>query len=315
MAKNKHLKRNKRQKNINTPQKIQSSNSIKESVVNGKKLANEPVEQVISKKSMESVDTKTLNIEIPKSSFLTDNDAIELKKMKDKFELRRKRADTWQKKMPLHCKVDELGQPVLDESGHPELIEPPGFLTDPSKKDERVEMAQKLRTLLKSRFGLSYIADAFLYNEYSAIDDVLFDRENFYNLAKDYYPSFTMDFKAKVGAEQSKIYSAEEKKISAVIDFFESGDYIGSKNSQAFQDAVSSIVDTAKFNSACRIEAEFLSDEFYILIEKLKERIELDLLITRAVELQNEVNRRKEACQTIEELMAGRKKSPNDLDR
>lgn len=230
------------------------------------------------------------------NAHITSRQIIEIdriKKAKSDFEYRKNSNASWQSKMPVH-----------------EVLAIPAFLTSESEKAARLEVVQKLRDMLKQRFLLSEMADVLLYNDYESLDKILSERAELCKVVTSVYPTFVFGFKKKAGSDVSKEYASEEKRMKAIIDFLEAGNFISSKNKNAFQDTVSSIVDTPKFNAACRIETEFLISELDTFVEeaeKSERRSELSALISRASAIQYELSAKKEAYETIEELVNSKK--------
>lgn len=227
-----------------------------------------------------------------------DGDLSELRKIFEK----NRRNKNWQKKMPKH-----------------EEFEVPEFLTNSSLKDERSKIAEKLQELFKTKFSLSDIADILLYNDYDSLDDILKNKKEFLNAIKEQYPTFAFQFKKKVGADNSRLYSAQEKRIKALIDFLAEGSFTKTGSVHAFQDAVSSVVDMPAFNTACQLESEFIDNEIQLFIENLEEKEdkshELYELRDKAMAIRYELQYRTDAFKTISELINGKSKEEPDIGR
>lgn len=218
----------------------------------------------------------------------------DLKSSKECFEKAKKSNREWLSQMPEHIE-----------------FETPDFLRDKSLKEERIAIVEKLKELLKSKFSLATISDILLYNDYENLDEVIEDKKDFSERALTIYSDFGYKFKKKVGPEDSRVYSAEEAKLKAVLEFIEKGDFLRQEDPHILQDAISSIVDTASFSNACRIETEFLDSEISVLLNKISEleaRNELEDLMLEADGRKKELRFKLQAYQTIEELINSKSK-------
>jgi len=218
-----------------------------------------------------------------------------LEERKNYFLNKKSNNDEWLRQMPKH-----------------ESYSVPAFLISNGQKQKRVEVIGKLKSLLKNKFSLSIIADILLYNDYENLDKIVNDRKNLFCKAREINPRFAMSLKRAKGQQNSSLYSEQLKEMEALLDCIEKGEYIKKSQSEyELQDTIAMIVDTPRFNTACRLESEFIDNEIDILLEiisKKEDREKLEELVQTFIEKQNELNKKIEAYKKIESIINSKDK-------
>lgn len=91
--------------------------------------------------------------------------------------------------------------------------------------------------------------------------DELFER------IRSIYPEFALNMQEKVGEEKWEIYSRVVEKTGVLLKELNSEKNVGNLNKLEREDNISELIDSIDFSKACRIEDEFMIQEF----EKFKE--------------------------------------------
>jgi hypothetical protein len=188
---------------------------------------------------------------------------------------------------------------------------------------ERKEVFDKLLTLLKRRFSLLAIADVLEFGQYDRVDALLNERKELFEVLSGYRNDdgtsikMFLDFKEKIGPENSKVYAGQADVMRAALTVISLGDFLKTKERPeiAFKDIISRVIDNPDFSYACKLEITFINyeiDRIVEIIEKNKKREELSNLVSNLRSLQETLSTRKEAYDLMEALIQGKPKNDDE---
>ncbi len=190
-------------------------------------------------------------------------------------------------------------------------LEEPEFLRKKESEEERKEVAQKLKKLIRIGYSLTEISHILVNNDYELLDGMIEHNQQFMKKARTFYPEFGKFMSRKISREDYKAYTHQSKMAEIISDYMRDGEFLNSKDKLVFQDAVSSVVDTKEFTQACRTEKQFMYNEVSTLLTIIREAqkdVNLEDLIREASELRGELKYKKQSLLEIEKMMDGKSK-------
>lgn len=219
-------------------------------------------------------------------------------------------------------KVKNEMQAKLQGFGRKEIKHVPDFLVDRTKKEERIEVLNKLKKMLNLRFFLIDIADILETNDYDRIDSLLQERTDYsatiqkYNQEEGKDVKTFLRLKPIVGDNNARIYAEQEEKLRTLIDYMIAGKYLRKsrpgEEAELLEDNISNIIDNPDFNRACQIEASYVDYEITRVLSEIKEsqgdREYLTSLIDKLETLSAKLKSREDAFNTINALVTGNTK-------
>ena len=212
-------------------------------------------------------------------------------------------------------------QKEMDSFREPVIYDVPDFLLDSEREDERREVMEKLKFLLKRRFSLITIADILETNDYSKLDEIVERKESTYAAIEKYSEEdekskikLFSGFKRIVGDDYSRIYAEQEERMKAAITILTEGKYFknglnAEELSKAIEDIIASIIDHPEFSLACQIEAEFMmfeAERAEKALGDLRSRAELKEVLEELRTISRTASERAHAYSVMEKLITGR---------
>lgn len=216
-------------------------------------------------------------------------------------------------------------QKEIDSFENPIILEMPEFLTNPNLEDERKEVIEKLKYLLKRRFSLVTIADILETNDYSRLDEIIERKDETYKAVEKYTSEdgekkgirLFAGFKKIVGDEYSRTYVEQEERMKSALKILSEGAYFESakkekeKVEEYIEDIIARVIDDPEFNLACQIETEFVQNELkkaYRVLGELRSRSELKELVDELRETSKIAGTRAHAYEVMDRLITGKKR-------